>query len=102
MAAHRSEKESKKEPIICPESAKTRLRVKFHKMTFSHFQLLLGVGGQETKYYMCGSTHSGIKSISNTPGYCVKKSKKNTKLFSQERNEERSSRVKEETWMIFV
>ncbi|XP_065182204.1 uncharacterized protein LOC135812914 [Sycon ciliatum] len=27
-----------------PESAKTRLRVKFHKMTFSHFQLLLGIG----------------------------------------------------------
>ena len=76
--------------------------MKFHKMTFSHFQLLLGMGGQETKYYMCGSTHSGIKSISNTAGYCVKKSKKNTKLLSQETNEERSTRLKEETWMILV
>ena len=85
-----------------PESAKTRLRVNFHKMTFSHFQLLLGKGGQETKYYRCGSTHSGIKSISNTPGYCVKKSKKNTKLLSQKRNFEGSTRLKEETWIFFV
>ena len=76
--------------------------MKFHKMTFSHFQLQLGMGGQETNITGVDRLIVVLKASQTHQGTVLKKSKKNTKLLSQETNEERSTRLKEETWMILV
>ena len=86
-----------------PESAKTRLRVKFHKMTFPIFSFYWAWEVRKQNITRVGRLIVVLKVSQTHQGIVLKNPKKNkTKLLSQERNEERSTRLKEETWMIFV